>query len=99
MESNEFSGIRKYLGKTQSELAGLLCVSTKAIQSFEQGWRNTTHAGIRKTAPLNGGKIVLPGNSKPGISAGILMGLFVRVKCKTIGRKRCGYAANVLYSG
>jgi hypothetical protein len=42
---------------------------------------------------LNGGKIVLPGNSQPGISAGILMGLFVRVKCKTIGRKRCGYAA------
>ena len=39
MESNEFSNIREYLGKTQSQLANLLCVSTKAIQSFEQGWR------------------------------------------------------------
>jgi DNA-binding XRE family transcriptional regulator len=48
MESNEFSGIRKYLGKTQSELAGLLCVSTKAIQSFEQGWRNISASAERQ---------------------------------------------------
>ncbi len=39
MESNELSNIRKYLGKSQSQLARFLCVSTKAIQSFEQGWR------------------------------------------------------------
>jgi DNA-binding XRE family transcriptional regulator len=38
MNYEEFSRIRHYLDKTQSELAGLLCVSTKAIQSFEQGW-------------------------------------------------------------
>jgi DNA-binding XRE family transcriptional regulator len=90
MNYEEFSRIRHYLDKTQSELAGLLCVSTKAIQSFEQGWRPisaTTHAGIRKTAPLNGGKIVLPGNSKPGISAGILMGLFVRGVFKEAGKR------------
>ena len=40
MDSKEFSQIRHFLGKTQGELARLLCVSPKAIQSFEQGWRN-----------------------------------------------------------
>ncbi len=40
MNSNEFGKIRHYLGKTQSQLAQLLGVSPKAIQSFEQGWRN-----------------------------------------------------------
>jgi len=39
MESKEFSTIRRYLGKTQNQLAPLLCVSPKAIQSFEQAWR------------------------------------------------------------
>jgi len=39
MDSKEFSQIRYILGKTQKQLAQLLCVSTKAIQSFEQGWR------------------------------------------------------------
>ncbi|MFC2046665.1 helix-turn-helix domain-containing protein [Chloroflexota bacterium] len=40
MERKEFSKIRHYLGKSQNQLARLLCVSPKAIQSFEQGWRN-----------------------------------------------------------
>ncbi len=40
MDSKEFSQIRHYLGKTQDQLARLLCVSSKAIQSYEQGWRN-----------------------------------------------------------
>lgn len=39
MQNKEFSNIRRYLGKSQKQLAQLLCVSTKAIQSFEQGWR------------------------------------------------------------
>lgn len=39
MDSKEFRQIRTYLGKTQAQLAQLLCVSTKAVQSFEQGWR------------------------------------------------------------
>ena len=39
MESKDFSLIRHYLDKPQSELAKLLCVSPKTIQSFEQGWR------------------------------------------------------------
>ncbi len=40
MDNKEFSLIRHYLGKTQKQIALLLCVSTKAIQSFEEGWRN-----------------------------------------------------------
>ena len=31
--------IRKALGKSQSELAELLGISTRAVQSYEQGWR------------------------------------------------------------
>lgn len=40
MEKKEFSEIRRQLGKTQSQMAQLLGTSPKAIQSFEQGWRN-----------------------------------------------------------
>ena len=40
MGKKEFSKIRRHLGKTQSQLAQLLGSSLKAIQSFEQGWRN-----------------------------------------------------------
>jgi DNA-binding XRE family transcriptional regulator len=40
MNKEEFSLIRRVLGKTQNQIAQILCVSPKAIQSFEQGWRN-----------------------------------------------------------
>jgi DNA-binding XRE family transcriptional regulator len=40
VEKKEFSTARQYLGKTQSQTAQLLGISLKAIQSFEQGWRN-----------------------------------------------------------
>lgn len=40
MDKKEFSRIRIYLGKTQNQLARLLCLSPKAVQSFEEGWRN-----------------------------------------------------------
>ena len=39
-EQKEFSQIRYGLKKTQNQLAQLLGTSPKAIQSFEQGWRN-----------------------------------------------------------
>jgi DNA-binding XRE family transcriptional regulator len=39
MNKKEFSRIRYQLGKTQVQMAQLLGVSLKAIQSFEQGWR------------------------------------------------------------
>lgn len=40
MEKEEFSDIRRYLEKSQSQLARLLGTSAKAVQSYEQGWRN-----------------------------------------------------------
>ena len=40
MGKKEFSRARQYLGKTQSQMAQVLGVSLKAIQSFEQGWRD-----------------------------------------------------------
>ena len=40
MGKKEFSTARQYLGKTQTQMAQLLGVSLKAIESFEQGWRN-----------------------------------------------------------
>lgn len=40
MKNQDFSRIRKILGVTQNQMSGILNVSPKAIQSFEQGWRN-----------------------------------------------------------
>jgi DNA-binding XRE family transcriptional regulator len=40
MKRKQFAEIRRHLGKTQSQMAQILGVSPKAIQSFEQGWRN-----------------------------------------------------------
>ena len=40
MKRHEFSSIRSQLGKTQYQMAQLLGTSLKAVQSFEQGWRN-----------------------------------------------------------
>ena len=48
MDNREFSQIRHSLGKTQGELARLLCISPKAIQSFEQGWRNIPASAERQ---------------------------------------------------
>lgn len=39
MERREFIEIRHHMGRTQAQLARLLCISEKAVQSFEQGWR------------------------------------------------------------
>ena len=35
----DLRAIRDALGKTQDEMAGLLGVSIRAVQSYEQGWR------------------------------------------------------------
>ena len=40
MDKQKFAIIRAYLGKTQKQMAQLMGTSTKAIESFEQGWRN-----------------------------------------------------------
>jgi hypothetical protein len=40
MDKAAFARIRALLGKSQRELASLLGVSLKAVESYEQGWRN-----------------------------------------------------------
>lgn len=39
MAGEEFSRLRKLLGKNQKELAEILGISRKAVESYEQGWR------------------------------------------------------------
>jgi len=39
MESKEFTSIRLSFEKTQKEMAELLGISLRSVQSFEQGWR------------------------------------------------------------
>jgi hypothetical protein len=48
MDSKEFVKARHYLGKTQNQLARLLCLSPKAVQSFEQGWRKIPSSAERQ---------------------------------------------------
>jgi len=44
MENKEFRSLRRQLKKTQKQLSELLGTSIRAVQSFEQGWRNVpTH--------------------------------------------------------
>ena len=40
MDGKEFQYLRQKLQKTQKQMAQLLGVSLKAVQSYEQGWRN-----------------------------------------------------------
>ena len=40
MNKKEFSKIRYNWGKSQIEMSQLLGISSKAVQSFEQGWRH-----------------------------------------------------------
>ena len=42
MNKYRFAEIRAYLVKTQKQMAQLMGTSVKAIESFEQGWRNIT---------------------------------------------------------
>jgi DNA-binding XRE family transcriptional regulator len=39
MDHQEFASLRKFLKKTQREMAQLLGISLKAVHSYEQGWR------------------------------------------------------------
>ncbi len=45
----ELCSIRHELGKSQSEMAQMLGVSTRAVQSYEQGWREPP-PGVRRLA-------------------------------------------------
>jgi DNA-binding XRE family transcriptional regulator len=65
MDKKEFAQARHFLGKTQNELAKLLCVSSKAIQSFEQGWRKVSDAVERQLLFLISLKIAMDKTTAP----------------------------------
>ncbi|MFC2013447.1 helix-turn-helix domain-containing protein [Chloroflexota bacterium] len=65
MDNKELSQIRHLFRKTQAELARLLCVSPKAIQSFEQGWRNIPVSVERQLLFLVSLKRSLDENTSP----------------------------------
>jgi len=65
MNNIDFVQIRKCLGKTQAQLAALLCVSPKAIQSFEQGWRPVPTYIEREMLMLKSLKVSTDRNVKP----------------------------------
>ena len=48
MNSSEFSNIRQYLNKSQAQMARLLGISPRAVQSFEQGWRKVSASTERQ---------------------------------------------------
>ena len=80
MEKKEFSTARQYLGKTQSQMAQLLGVSLKAIQSFEQGWRNIPVHIERQVLFLLASKKAPPKKERP---------CWVIRKCPTEIRQNC----------
>jgi DNA-binding XRE family transcriptional regulator len=65
MNRNEFSKVRHNLGKTQVQMAELLGISVKGIQSFEQGWRGVPDAIERDLLILLGLKKALAGKRRP----------------------------------
>ncbi len=57
MTKKEFHFIRQKLQKTQKEMGQLLGISSRAVQSFEQGWRKIPAAVERQAFFLYGLKI------------------------------------------
>jgi hypothetical protein len=80
MDKKEFFAIRSYLGKTQKEMAQLLGVSLKAVQSFEQGWRNIPPHAERQILFLLAKRRYLRKKNTP---------CWVVQKCPMETRKRC----------
>ena len=48
---SDLKRVRKVLGKSQSDMSDLLGISTRAVQSYEQGWRPTP-AHVQQMAGL-----------------------------------------------
>jgi len=51
LQFTDIKGVRKSLGKSQTEFAGLIGRSVRALQSYEQGWRDVPEH-VQRTAAL-----------------------------------------------
>jgi DNA-binding XRE family transcriptional regulator len=80
MGKKEFLRIRRNLEKTQIQLAQLLGISLKAIQSFEQGWRNISVHIERQILFLLAMKKLPRKNSRP---------CYVIRKCSIETKRNC----------
>jgi len=80
MESNEFKSFRKRMNKTQRQIAQLLGVSVKAVESYEQGWRNIPAHMERQMFFLISKMIGDPEVTKP---------CWVIKKCSSKKKKQC----------
>lgn len=80
MNSKEFSNIRDYLGKSQAQMARLLCISPRAVQSFEQGWRKVPAHTERQLLFLLSMKRLPTNENEP---------CWEKKKCPSEVRKKC----------
>jgi DNA-binding XRE family transcriptional regulator len=65
MNSKQFNKGRLLLGKSQSQMARLLGISSRSVQSFEQGWRNIPPSVERHLLVLLSLKVKADGGRKP----------------------------------
>ncbi len=81
MDRERFAKIRAYLGKTQKQMAQLMGTSNKAIESFEQGWRNITPHIERQLYFLLSRKAIIEGKKT--------VDCWVISKCPEYKRQKC----------
>jgi len=80
VDTKEFIEIRHRLAKTQNQLAMILCVSPRAVQSFEQGWRHITRRIEREMLLLLSLKVDMSDGVAP---------CWVVLDCPSEWRERC----------
>ena len=80
MNRNDFTRVRRHLEKTQSQMAQLLGISLKGIQSFEQGWRGVPATAERELLILLGLRTALIARKRP---------CWAVKECPEENRRRC----------
>ncbi len=114
MDRKEFSHIRRQLGKTQRQMAQLLGTSQKAMETFEQGWRDISLSTERQALFLmalrSSQKKVKPCWVIKGCAertrqhcpawevSGSSAGRSARARCWETGTRRSTYVAAAQYS-
>jgi DNA-binding XRE family transcriptional regulator len=81
MDKKRFAKIRAYLEKTQKQMAQLMGTSAKAIESFEQGWRNISPHIERQIYFMLSQKTIMEGKSSVNCWE-LLIRYFCQIKLK-----------------
>jgi DNA-binding XRE family transcriptional regulator len=80
MNKKQLSQVRHHLGKTQRQMAQIMGISVKSVQSFEQGWRGIPAFAERELLMMLGLKKALAGRTRPCWSV---------KKCSEENRRKC----------